>query len=50
MDAEKSILVKKFPEELYRRFRAHCVLEKLTVREALIEAMDMWIAGTRRKP
>jgi hypothetical protein len=49
MDVEKSILVKKFPEPLYRRFKARCVMEKVTIKEALIEAMDMWIRENGNK-
>ena len=49
MDIEKSIFVRKFPEALYRRFKARCVMKKLTVRQALIEAMDMWIRDNGNK-
>lgn len=40
---EKSFLVKKFPEPLYVRFKAACVNRRLTIKQALIEAMDLWI-------
>lgn len=38
-----NLLFKGIPSELYCQFKTQCVLKKLTVKQAFIEAMDMWI-------
>jgi len=46
---EKAFLVKKFPEPLYIRFKSVCIQRRLTIKQALIEAMDLWICKQKQQ-
>lgn len=42
-DYKGTILFEDIPAEFHCQFKAKCVMEQLTIKQALIEAMDMWI-------
>ena len=45
---EQDITVKRFDPVLYRRFKAQAIQRGLTVRQAIAEAMQLWIETDQR--
>lgn len=45
---EQDITVKRFDPILYRRFKAQAIQRGLTVRQAIAEAMQLWIETDQR--
>lgn len=45
---EQDITVKRFDPLLYRRFKAQAIQRGLTVRQAIAEAMRLWIETDQR--
>jgi hypothetical protein len=41
--------IKNIPEELRRRFKAAAMLQGKTIGEAMVEAMEAWIAAQKKK-
>ena len=39
----KTVHIEKIPEELWRRFKGHCGLSGVTIREQLIKLIEQWI-------
>jgi predicted XRE-type DNA-binding protein len=40
---DKTVHIEKIPDDLWRRFKGHCAMNGVTIREQIITLVEQWI-------